>query len=107
MNRHYALEKVFALGPCAFGEVRQPVYLGNLQGREGARETRGCACSEYKLQRIGEIGPANLRGAALEGDRHPMLGILDHRWAVETQQFEIAVEIGRRDIEAERVTRRK
>ena len=36
-----------------------------------------------------------------------MFGILNHGWAVEPQQFAVAMEVRRRDEEVERVARRK
>ena len=107
MHRHDPFEKRLPLRPPAFGEVGQLVDFLDPQRREGPRETGCRAGSEHQFERIGDIDAAAHRRAGPEGNRHAVFGVLDHRRAVQPQQFEIAVKVGRGDIEVERMAGRQ
>ena len=107
MHWHDPLQKRIASFPCPPGLISEAINFIQPQGRERSGKAGSGPRRHHQLQSIGKILSACRRGFAPNRDRQPVLGIFDYLRTVQPQQFQIAVEIGRRDKKIQGVVRRK
>ena len=107
MDGHDAVEKILARRPFAAGVRAKLLDFADLQRRECSGKARGRAGGEDQFQRVCQILPPFARGLAAHLDGEAMLAVLDHWRAVEVEEFEIAMEVGRRHEQVERMAGRQ